>query len=158
MKKHHLGIDDSFKEDFHIIAIYSNEEDYRMAFLLNKYLNLQLKRAISILIKKNQGEFSVYEYEDVTLYRNWLLLQNHSIIEKEVANSNDLFSQNTTQFHQKAFYFKELKKARFLLKIVTDEGSEFLKELTEKLQNIPQVYTIELVHLARLKNTKLLLF
>ncbi len=158
MKTHLLGIDDSFKEDFHIIAIYSDEEDYRMAFLLNQHLNLQLKRAIPIIIKKNQAEFSVYEYEDVTLYRNWLLLQNHSLIKKEVLNYNNLFSQDTTQFHQKALYFKELKKARFLLKIVTDEGSEFLKELTEKLENIPQVYTIELVHLARLKNTKLLLF
>lgn len=158
MKIHHLGLDDSSNEYFHIIAIYSDEEDYRMAFLLNQHLNILLKRAIPILIKKDQAKFSVFEYEDVTLYRNWLLLQNQSLIEKEIVKHNDLFSQNTTQFHQKTFYFKELKKARFLLKIVTDEGSEFLKELTEKLQNIPQIYTIELVHLAQVKNTKLLLF
>ncbi len=158
MKTHKLSLNDTFEEKFYVIAIYTDEEDYRMAFILNETLTLQLKKTSPIIVKRNKAEFSIFEYDDILLYRNWYLLHNHSLIEKEIVKSHDLFSQNTRQFHQKAFYLKELKKARFLLKVVTDEGNEFLKELTNKLQNIPQIYTIEVVHLEHLKNKKLFLF
>jgi len=158
MKIHKMSLDDTFDDEFYVIAVYSDEEDYRLAFLLNENLGLKLNRSHSIVNKKTKAEFSIFEYDDISMYRNWFLLQNHSLIEKEVVKPRDLFSQDTTLFQQKVHFIKELKKARFLLKIITDEGNEFVNDIIKKLESIPQLYAVELVDLARLKNNKLLFF
>jgi hypothetical protein len=158
MKIHRLSLDETFDDNFHIIVIYSDEEVYRMAFLLNQHLGLQLKKADGIINKKNTTNFNVYEYENITLYRNWILLQNHCLTEKEVTNSHDLFSQGSSLFQQKNIYLKEFKKAQFILKIVTDKDNLFLENLIKRLQNISQIYAFELVDLAQLKNKKLVQF
>jgi len=158
MKTHQLHLDDICEEYFQVLAIYSHEHDYRMAFLLNTHLGIHLHKTTSILNKKVNTEFQVFEYIDKAFYRNWYLLNNHSTTEKEVNNDHDLFTQNTDVFHQKVVYIKELKKAAFLLKIEADEKMDYYKTLVKKIENIPQVYAVELIHLARLKNKKLLIF
>ena len=158
MKTHKLSLDDAFDEEFHLFAIYTDEEDYRIAFILNQHLNIQLKRSDAIIVKKTNAKFSIFEYDDVAMYQNWFLLQNQSLSEKEVINPLDLFSQNPTIFQQKVFFLKELKKARFLLKIIAEDTNNLLKNINEKLKNIPQIYTVELVDLTHLKNKKSLLF
>lgn len=158
MKKHRLHLDDIFEESFELIAIFSHEKDYRLAFLLNTHLGIQLQKATSILDKKNNTEFPVFEYEDKTFYRNWYLLNNHGTIEKEVKNDYDLFTQKATVFHQKVFYIKELKRIPFLLKIESDESKDFYEALVKKIADIPQVYAAEILHLTRLKNKNLLIF
>lgn len=158
MKTHKLLLDDIFEEDFQVLAIYSYEQDYRLAFLLNTHLNIQLGKTSSILDNKINAEFHLFEYLDKTFYRNWFLLNNHSITEKVVANSHDLFTQKTTLFQQKLTYIKELKNAPFLLKIEADENMAYYKDLVKKIEQIPQVYAVDLIHLALLKNKKLLIF
>lgn len=158
MKTHRLRLDDIFEEDFQVIAIYCHEQDFRLAFLLNTHLGIQLCKATSILDQKIGANFHVFEFLDKTFYRNWFLLNNHSILEKEVNNNHDLFAQNTTLFHQKVFYIKELKRAAFLLKIEADENIDYYNDLVKKIEQIPQVYAVELIHLTRLKNKKLLIF
>ncbi len=158
MKTHQLHLDDIFKESFQIIAIYSDDYDYRVAFLLNKYLNLQLHKSTSIINKSISAEFSVFEYEDESFYRKWFLLNNHCLIEKEVNNTHDLFTQTSTLSQQKKCYFKDLKAAHYLLKIEGDDSLTFYTDLIKKIQNIPQIYAAELIHLENLKNKKLLIF
>ena len=158
MKTYRLSLDDTFEDKFYVFAIYTNEEDYRMAFILNQNLSLKLKRSIPIIVKKDKAEFSIFEYEDNSLYRNWLLLQNQSLSEIVVNNSHDLFSHNPSLFQQNKYYLKDLKKARFILKVTTDEGNIFTENIIKELQNIPQIYATELVHLTPLKTKKLLLF
>ena len=158
MKTHQLHLDDIFEEYFQVLAIYSHEHDYRLAFLLNTRLDIQLHKTTSILDKKFDTEFQVFEYNDKAFYRNWYLLNNHSTTKKEVNNDHDLFTQNTSVFHQKVVYMKELKRVPYLLKIEADEQMDYYKDLVKKIDSIPQVYAVELIHLPLLKNKKLLIF
>lgn len=158
MKTHKLLLDDIFIESFLVLAIYSDEKDYRMAYLLNKYLNIQLHKSTSVLDKKKGAEFCVFEYEDKALYRNWFLINNYCFLDKEVNYSHDLFAQNTSLFQQKSFYIKKLKSAHYILKVEVEYSDNYAKELLQKIQNIPQIYATELVDLKLLKNKELLIF
>lgn len=158
MKKYRLYLDETFEEDFQIISIFCHEKDYRLAFLLNTHLEIQLKKATSIVDNKIQTEFPVYEFQDKTFYRNWYLLNNHGTSETAVSNQQDLFSQNTAVFQQKVFYMKELKRVPFLLKIESDESIDYYKDLVKKIEDIPQIYAAEILHLTHLKNKNLLIF
>jgi len=158
MKTHKLNLDDTFEEEFHIFAVYSDEEAYRLAFLLNQHLSIQLKKADSIVTKKEQTEFLTFEYDQIELFLNWLLIHNHSLSEKEVQKPDDLFSQDSGLYHQKTYLIKELKKARFILKVNGEFSNNQLLLLSEKLQNIPQIYAIELVNLTQFKDNQLLSF
>ncbi len=156
-KKHHLSLEDTFEESFHLFTIYCEEESYRMAFILNRMLDLQLQKTKSIVRKKDLGEFAVYEYLDHSKYQHWYLVSNHSLLKSEMP-ATDLFSSSNTIFEQKIHYVKELKKAPYLLKFDAEVDASFLRNLLKKLQSIPQIYTAELINLAQLKNQKLLIF
>ncbi len=67
MKKHRLHLNDIFEEPFQVIAIYCHEKDYRLAFILNTHLNIQLRKDTSILDKKSDTEFAVFEIKDKAL-------------------------------------------------------------------------------------------
>ena len=149
---------ETFSDDFILIAIYSDEDDYRMAFLLNQFLNLRLEKSTAIITPKEQAEYSIFEYEDKTLLQLWQLLHNHSFIKKEVTPTFDLFSETIDVYEKKVCYIKQLKKVRFLLKVIADEKEAYYNDIVKKIKKIPQVYTAEILPLAQIKNSELLLF
>lgn len=159
MKTYHLSFDDS-EDNFQIFAIYTDEQDYRMAFLLNKYLKLQLIKSPSIIDKNKKTDFSIFEYEDTTLINSWFLLSNHCLVNSNTFKTKelDLFDNNPAIFQQKKFYFNKFKKAKFLLKIITDEDMVYYEKTLKRLKQIPQIYEVELIDLKRIKNKKLLIF
>ena len=149
---------ETFSDDFILIAIYSDEEDYRMAFLLNQFLGIKLINSQAIITPKDKAEYSVFEYEDKTFFHLWQLLYNHSFVKKEVTSTFDLFSETVKKKKKKMCYIKQLKKARFLLKIIADKKETYYNDIVKKIKIIPQVYTAEIVPLAQIKNPELLLF
>ena len=44
MALHKLHVDDFYDDSFSLIAIHCSLEDYRLAYLLNKHLNISLVR------------------------------------------------------------------------------------------------------------------
>ena len=51
--------------DYHLLAIHSVLIDYRLAFFLNKHLNIELKRAFNDLdISGQNGFYSFFQYEN----------------------------------------------------------------------------------------------
>ena len=158
MKTHKLLLDDTFKENFLVLAIYSDEEDYRMAYLLNVFLKIHLKKSSSIIDLRKETEYCVFEYEDKTLYQNWFLINNHCFTQKKGTYKNELFAKNTTLFQQKSFYIKKFKKAHYLLKVEVDNPTVCITELLKKIRNIPQIYEVESLDLELLNNNELLMF
>jgi len=153
-----LTDEETFEDDFTLIAIYCDEEDYRMAFLLNQYLNKKFIKTSAMVSKTNQAEFNVYEFEDATTNQLWQLLFNHSIIKREVISDFDLFSNTIQVFEKKVYYLNELKKVRFLVKIIADKNSSYYNDIVKKILTIPQVYTAEILPLAKINEVNLLLF
>lgn len=157
MRKRKLSMDDLLM-DFHLIGIHSNLKDYRLAYLINQQYKLNLIKTESIYNSKNKGVFSVFEHDDLDHYQKWYLINNQSIIEQEIIQEHDLFSDNISLFEKKVYYLKELKKIPFLLKIEADEPPIFFEKIIENLNSIPQIYTVESVNLSQLKNINQLIF
>lgn len=159
MKRHYLSVEEP-ENSYQIIAIYTDEQDYRLAFLLNQHLNLQLKKSASIHDKTQNTNFTVFEYEDAALFQKWILLTNYSYVNPKITsiNSFDLFNDQPTVFTKKTHYLKKYKKASFLLKILAEEDSKYFYNLTQTLQQIPQIYAADMLFLETIKNKQLLIF
>lgn len=159
MKKLSLTLEEIFNDNFELIAIYSDEEDYRLAFLLNQYLELRLQKTDPIITTHN-NEFTVFEYDDRHHYRLWQLIFNHHIRNRKVNRTHDLFSDSIITFDKTTFFIKKLKKARFLLKLEAEQSEAYYRNIVNKISNIPQVYACDIISLDRIndKEFKKLLF
>lgn len=149
MPAHKLVLDEVFDESYKLIAIHCSVEEYKLAYLLNKYLNLKLARSrkdIDFQIDGMRILFALYTYEDQLKYCTFSLVSNVSKAEfKSDTKSNSLFGLKETTF-KKNYLLPEFKKVDFFLKI--DEEIEGVSEklLLERIKEIPQVslaYSIE---------------
>ena len=93
MALHKLLVDDFYDASFSLLAIHCRLEDYRLAYLLNTYLELNLERKAQDLdYNYFAASFSIYEWEDTKLDIVWNLVSN--ICKKEEAalqSSGSLF-------------------------------------------------------------------
>ena len=158
-----LQLNDVFDEEFRLLAIYCDEEDYRMAFLLNYFKEMEFQRTASIILPKISASFSVFEFIDSTNYRTWNLIYNYclkdeKVTKKKSTQSFGLFSEVETRNEKPVFLIKEFSKARFLLKIEAEESEAFYDSFLNSLKDIPQIYTCEWIDLNRIKNMNLLHF
>lgn len=149
MPAHKLVLDEVFDESYKLIAIHCSVEEYKLAFLLNKYLNLKLARSrkdIDFQIEGLRILFALYTYEDQLKYCTFSLVSNVSKAElKANTNSNSLFGLKETTL-KKSYLLPEFKKVDFFLKIEEEIESVSEKLLLEKIKEIPQVslaYSIE---------------
>jgi len=158
IKTYQLDSDDSMKDSNRFMVIYSDEEDYRLAFLLNYHLQTHFVKVPSLIQKKSFIEFSIFEYNDTTHYRDWFLLCNYQLVKQDKVQLKGLFSDIATTIEIPAYYLKELYKARFILKIIADEPNSFYENLLNKLKEIPQIYAAEFINLQSIKEKELLNF
>ena len=76
MGTHKLVLDEDFTEDFTLIAIHCSEEPYKVAYILNQFAHLKLRRKktdLSLTTKTMEMSFPLFgfennaEYTDVSL-------------------------------------------------------------------------------------------
>ena len=108
----HLTLD--LEDDYSLIGIHSTEEDYRIAYLLNKNLRTKLTRFEQCLdFKDSDAEFPLFEYKDEKTFINYYLINNKHL---QFVNNNDsevLFRGNYTV----SYLIPEKKNVYFFLKI-----------------------------------------
>ncbi len=146
-----LSLEDFFDYDFKLIAINTVLEETKLAFLLNKYLNISLvknDKVIQSQSKNGVAFFNWYVYEDQEKDVFWNLVQNKKT---EVKVSDSLFGEETIAF----LLVPELKNVDFILKIEDfDENFDeenILNSIT-KLFNVSLAYSVNLETLKTLKN------
>ncbi len=67
MALHKLLVDDFDDDSYKLIAIHCRLEDYRLAYLLNKYLGLKFKRKDhDIDFKYLESSYSIFEWDNET--------------------------------------------------------------------------------------------
>ncbi len=158
MAIHKLVIDD-FEEDdsFVLIAIHCSIEDYRLAYVLNENLNLQLKRKPRDL-DFSKASYSIFEWEDVNQLVTWNMVSNNCKVEEETnVNSASLFN-NQNQVITTYNLVPEYKAANYFLKI--NYQTEFLKEraIMNTILSISQIVTAYSIHLESIKTKTNLIF
>lgn len=159
MALHKLILDDFYDESYKLIAIHCRLEDYRLAYLLNKYINLKLRRTENDLdFKYLESSYSLFEWYNDTEYVKWNLVSN--VCQKEedsLYSSGTLFSDNSKVL--KTFHLiPEYKKVDFFLKISEEIQSVDEKTILSRLQAIPQIITSYTVDPLKIKSKDNLIF
>jgi hypothetical protein len=143
------------EDDFSLIGIHSTEEDYRLAYLLNKHLNTKLTRFKHNLdFKDSPSEYALFEYNDCKSLNNYYLINNKCSI-KVTSNTDGLFGGN---YSKTTYLIPEKKEIDFFYKIDGCSNPVFLKNLVAELKKINQIITCYLIDSTNLKSKNHLIF
>lgn len=159
MALHKLLVDDFYDTSYSLFAIHCRLEDYRLAYLLNKYLKLNLSRLPQDLdYKYFAATYSIYEWHDEDHFTTWNMISNVCKKEEDcLQSSGSLFSSNE-KILKTYHLLPELKNVDYLIKISNDDRYFDDKDIIEKIQTIPQVITTYVIDVDKLKSKENLIF
>jgi hypothetical protein len=161
MAIHKLDLDEFDEIDYHLIAIHTTLEDYRLAYFINQHLPVNLsksKEEILISIKEGETQFSRFYFDDEDNFISWNLIQNkNEVVGKKEIASQDLFSNSAQEVATKVFLLPELKKVDYFLKIESDDDLQ-INEIVKKLKAIKSLSTVYVVDTETIKSKNNLIF
>ena len=163
MTSNKIVLSDFDIEDFCLYAIHANMPSYKMAFLLNKNLGLQLKRTSDDVVITNHSKqfeevYSKYIFEDDINSIVYTLIENKCVFnEVKKSETKDLFSlevplQKTTKL------IPEYSNVDFFLKMETDCDTDNKNVLVPKILKIKYVTTSYEVDYNKIKRKTNLIF
>tara|TARA_R100001369_G_scaffold34187_2_gene59249 strand:+ start:807 stop:1286 length:480 start_codon:yes stop_codon:yes gene_type:complete len=159
MALHKLLVDDFYDDSYKLIAIYCRLEDYRLAYLLNQNLDLNLERKPDDLdFKYLESSYSIFEWNNEAQYVTWNLVSN--VCQKE---AEGLFSTGTLfETNEKVLktfnLISELNKVDYFIKISDEIQNVNENVILSRLQTIPQIITSYTVDPLKIKSKDYLIF
>jgi len=131
------SIDFEYDHDYDLIGIHSILADYRMAYFLNKTLNIQLKRNIEDLdyLSKNCS-FPLFTFDDDSAFNSWSLIANKFVFTEDVSSKRSNLFQEETKI---SYLIPEKKMTDYFIKI---SGLKDDDELSKTLFNINKINNI----------------
>jgi len=159
MALHKLHVDDFYDDSFSLIAIHCSLEDYRLAYLLNKHLNISLVRKPQDLdYKYFAATYSIFEWEDKKQHTTWNLISNICKREEDgLQSSGSLF--NTSNTILKTYHLlPEFKNVDYLIKVMNEDQCFDEKQILDTLQSIPQLVTSYSIDVEHIKSKDNLIF
>jgi len=141
LKLNHFALDD----DFHLIAIHSSSEIFKIAFEINKRLKVSLKRIEDISYENKKAYHTIYKYESLKYDSKMFLFSNKSALEENQISQGLLF-QDLSQLN---FILSEFPKAEYFLKI---EQGEF--DITWLIDNLKMCSSILSCYKVKIQNEK----
>ncbi|MBF03336.1 MAG: hypothetical protein CMP76_08575 [Flavobacterium sp.] len=158
MAIHKIQINDFISIDYELIAIHSSLEDYRLAYFINKALQIQLSKSnsnIEIETKEGKSEFSHFIFDDEIHDIIWNVFENKATAIPSEKTTNGIFdSVDVTMY-----VVPEFKKADYILKIENMETVIFpLEKIIQKLSKISQISMVYRIDQNKLKSKNNLIF
>lgn len=151
-----LTVEDFYSSDFELVAIHTALEDFRLAYLLNKNLNIMLsknRKEISIQTNEQIGYLPWFIYEDCKQDLFWNLVANKTTILTTSANKG-FFDQENITLH----LIPEMKKVDYFLKIENIDERFDTEKILKKITEIEQISTSFIVETQNIKSIKNLIF
>lgn len=163
MAIHKLDLGEFDEIDYHLIAIHTSLEDYRLAYFINQKLPINLgknKNEIQINIKEGETKFSRFYYYDSEKTISWNLIQNKNevIQHKNDKRQNDLFSNLSLEVSTKVYLLPEFKKVDYFLKIENLEDDLNVAAIQVLLNTIDSISTAYIVETNKIKSKNNLIF
>ncbi|MDO1502048.1 IPExxxVDY family protein [Winogradskyella maritima] len=155
---HKLLMDDFYDATYTLFAVHCRLEDYRLAYLLNRHLDLKLKRKPQDLDFNYFSTYPIYEWDNAQEYMTWNLVSN--VCKKEEASlysTGVLFGEEDRTIKTYNL-ISEFKRVDFFIKISSEAKAVNEKLILNKLQAIPQIITSYEVDLASIKHKEYLIF
>lgn len=161
MAHHKLILDDELNEDYSLIAIHCSEESYKVAYLLNRFASLKLKRKPVDLEYSSKGmdvTFPVFEFEHTMFYTTYNLVANKCKSSQLHTSSSGLFSEDVSDRSVVTYLIPEYKKVDYFLKIQSDFEVIPLRKLISEINEIKQVISAYSLDLDQIKSKNNLIF
>ncbi len=159
MALHKLLVDDFYDDTFTLFAIHCTIEDYRVAYLLNQNLQINLKRKPQDLDFKNAVlSYSHFEWEDKNQQITWNLVSNVCKKEEDSETGTGPLFKAQNKIVRTYNLIPEFKKVNFLLKIDNDGNVINEKAIIHKLQKISQIAAVYNIDATQLKSKDNLIF
>jgi len=146
--------------DFLLLGIQTPLKGFRLAYVINQQLALQLRRNdVNLITKVNdfESQFVTFDYFDGEKDISWSLIHNTYKSLHLDKNPFDLFQTEPFYSSRIDYLLPKEKTSNFLLKITgitTDEMEEIAKEI-RKIYNVELVKTLDTT---TIKNIKRLIF
>ena len=156
MPIYEVNINDFSNDDYTLIGVHTTLNDYRLAYLLNKHLQVNFRRAnydLDFFQKNIESSYVVYEYTNTKLDQDWFLISNVFKYTLE-AESISLFGQSDST----SYLIPEKKKFDFFLKIEGELDYDFIVKLIVNINQIPQIITSYEIEVNSLKSKDFLIF
>ncbi|WP_418264303.1 IPExxxVDY family protein [Flavobacterium faecale] len=162
MAIHKLDIGEFDEIDYHLIAIHTSLEDYRLAYFINQKLLINLgksKDEVHIQIKGGATEFSRFYYDDNENNIEWNLIQNiNEVIQQNEETTHDLFSDTIIKMATKVYLLPEFKKADYFLKIENSNDTINVSKIKQILNTIDEISTAYTIDTDQIKSKNNLIF
>ncbi|CAM2844666.1 IPExxxVDY family protein [Flavobacterium frigoris] len=162
MAIHKLDLGEFDEIDYHLIAIHTSLEDYRLAYFINQKLPINLgksKDEVQINIKEGETKFSRFYYYDSENAISWNLIQNKNEVTQQKKDAiQNLFSNTTLEISTKVYLLPEFKKADYFLKIENTEDTMNLPKIKTILNTIDSISAIYTVDTNQIKSKNNLIF
>ncbi|WP_242083323.1 IPExxxVDY family protein [Aestuariivivens sediminis] len=160
MAVHKLVLDTIFDEELYtLIGIHCTLEDYRIAYLLNKSLEINLKRKpMDLDFNNGKSAYSVFEWKDHKHLRTWNLVSNICKREEFQDRSEASLFDIQTPVIKIFNLINEFKKVNYFLKIENDFSDSKEKYIINRILRIPQVVTAYSIDMSQLKSKNNLIF
>ena len=161
MPAHKLVLDDIVDPCFNLIAIHSSVEEYKLAFLLNKNLNLKLSRTrkdIDLKVNSIRALFSLYKFQDHKNYKDFYLISNKFRLKSKTnASVASLFGEEEI-FCNTINFLPEFRKVDFFLKIEQEDPTAGEKLILNTMKEIPQIVAAYTINENQIKTKEYLIF
>jgi hypothetical protein len=142
MKASKLIVDHDY--DFEVLALISSEKDYKLAWSLNKLLNIHLCKAEDLcldFVKDSKMMITNFLFEKE--YSRLMLLKNKS---------------NEFNNISKPFLLPELKEYDYIIRIDGERNFFNLEAIIEKLKSLPSIQYLKKIEIHKLKSRENLIF
>lgn len=159
MATHKLLVDDFYDATYSLLAVHCRLEDYRLAYLLNKHLELQLERKASDLdFNYFSSSYSIYEWDNTADYITWNLVSNVCKKEEDALYSSGALFQDSDKIVKTYNLIPEFKNVDYFIKISNEIQNVNENVIISKLQAIPQIITSYTVDISSIKSKEHLIF
>lgn len=162
MAHHKLIFEEDFEEEFKLIGIHTNVENYKIAFLLNQHLRTNFKRRRKDLDFSTASlslNFPIFEFYDATTYYDMYLVANKShSIEIYSLKLEGLFSESSTVKTNISYLIPEYKTVDYFIKVYTDLGEVPVKDIISAINKIKQIVSAYEVDIDTIKSINNLIF
>ena len=157
LNNHKLNLN-QFPENYHLIAIHSDLDEFRLAFFLNKKLNIVLKRKKNdIYFADQDANYSSYEFLDETKYLKWIFFSNKSLVSEKTSNKNiGLFNEDNLVQNEFRLLSQQ-KSVDYFLIVENIANKTYIEKVLKKISEIRGIIT-SFISNNKLENKENLIF
>ena len=142
LNNHKLNLN-QFSENYYLIAIHSDLDEFRLAFFLNDKLSIGLIRKNNdIILHENKSNYSIYEYLDEAMFLKWIFFSNKSLVTEKTSTNEllNLFNQENIVQNEISL-INQPKGVDYFLVIENVKNKIYVEKVLKKISEIRGVIT-----------------